>query len=764
MSTPLGDIPSTTPMSNAAEVAAQIFSLNGSSLSVSLLAGANITLNSGLRSITIVGPTVPAATNFSLNGTSSSVSLVAGANITINSGASSMTIVGPTVPAATQFTLNGTTESVSLVAGANITLTSGASSITIVGPAATHFSLNGTSSSVSLVAGANITLNSGASSITIVGPTPAAAIDFSLNGSSSSVSLVAGANITFNSGVRSITIVGPTVPSITQFTLNGTTNSVSLVAGANITLNSGANSITIVGPTPAAAVDFSLNGSSSSVSLVAGANITLNSGASSITIVAAGAPAGNRLTYTQNFLLQEAVPISIGVLASTGTTAASATDNPFGSSMSLQRIFIPAAMSLTEVDLAFGISFPATNSGLGSMSQTMILYSFGNSTSLASVISKSRAVTWNSGTTTAGTASSLQQGWAGNNIQPFTFDATSLAAGEYAIAHLLSWAAASTSWTVTVFGANAGSSFSASAVTGITTASLPAARSFTTADSSITAFTDAPVSVNAALTVGTVTASAFTDSSSFGLTAFTDTPINLPVFSSGGLSAASGITGALGVARYGAAFIALSTAGSQTAFTMSAPASAAASSQNTVVSVSVTNTAKSASFQLKGESTNNSIVSNVTLGVQAGSIWTGSTTGNAISNARTAAASLLRTEGLLGGVFYTSLGAAAVLRDSVTDQAVLAAPFATASMTALSAAGTATASSGFATHGIPSFKYNGSFAMTTASTDASYLSGPFSAGILLTGSSLASVDLKRTDVTVTGSIALVQPWFALCGS
>jgi hypothetical protein len=36
--------------------------------------------------------------------------------------------------------------------------------------------------------------------------------------------------------------------------------------------------------------------------------------------------------------------------------------------------------------------------------------------------------------------------------------------------------------------------------------------------------------------------------------------------------------------------------------------------------------------------------------------------------------------------------------------------------------------------------------------------------MMSTGSSLASIDLRSSAVTVTGSIALVQPWFAMAGS
>src|SRR5439155_1364074 len=103
-----------------------------------------------------------------------------------------------------------------------------------------------------------------------------------------------------------------------------------------------------------------------------GSGIAFLSNLSTITIQLAPAQVNNaiaRLSYTQNFPLGEAVPVQIGTLTTTGTTAASAAANPFGSSLSIQRIFLPVQMSLTEVDLAFGVSFPATNQGQGSIRQ-----------------------------------------------------------------------------------------------------------------------------------------------------------------------------------------------------------------------------------------------------------------------------------------------------------------------------------------------------------------------------------------------------------
>src|SRR5213078_4797906 len=59
---------------------------------------------------------------------------------------------------------------------------------------------------------------------------------------------------------------------------------------------------------------------------------TIASNGISVSVNAAGG--ATPLSFTQNMLLQEAVPISIGVLTATGTTAASAAANPFGSSVS----------------------------------------------------------------------------------------------------------------------------------------------------------------------------------------------------------------------------------------------------------------------------------------------------------------------------------------------------------------------------------------------------------------------------------------------
>ncbi len=600
-----------------------------------------------------------------------------------------------------------------------------------------------------------------------------------------------------------------------------------------------------------------------------------------------------RLSFTQNFPIQQAGVVLIGAINSTGITAASATNNPFGSSLSLQRIFLPAPMSLTEVDLAFGIAFPATNQGQGSMSQSLMVYSFGNSTSLATVLSASRAVSWASGTTTAGTASSLQQGWAGNNVQPFTFAASNLSAGEYAVAHLLSWAAESTSWTVSVYGGNAQSSLTASAVTNLTSASLAAAASFITGSSALTAFsgvTSAGVMTSAGLLagsfftatgIGNVLSNSATGASGFlstgGLLAgsfFTASGSGNVLsnsatgaygfLSTGGFLAGSFFTTsgsgsmlsnagtavvnlgtALNVSSYNSSFIApnVPDANKVVSGTLSIPivlnsvstAVGACTAAGGIWSASISSsaTAKTATWNLVFQSSNSNILSSASLvtsartdfsaapttapvfltatgtsvALIAGSVHTASTSqaitafsaapvsapvfltatgtsvalsaGSVLTSSASAAITafsaapvsapvFLTATGtsvaLIGASAHTASGSAGVLSNSGTAGYSLAASMTTGSLGAVTNAAVATGASTLMTSGVPSFAYNGSFAMTTNTTQASYLNGKFLAGMMLTGSWLNSIDLRSTAVRVTGSAALVQPWFALLGS
>ncbi len=117
---------------------------------------------------------------------------------------------------------------------------------------------------------------------------------------------------------------------------------------------------------------------------------------------------GATLSYTQNVAIgmaHQSVVSKVGTV--TGTAGV-------GSSLFLHRLFVPGPMNLTEVQNIIWIGFPATSQGQGSMSHSFAIYSFGNSTSLASLISASGSSSWTTGTVTAGGAASITQfqgGW-----------------------------------------------------------------------------------------------------------------------------------------------------------------------------------------------------------------------------------------------------------------------------------------------------------------------------------------------------------------
>ncbi len=461
------------------------------------------------------------------------------------------------------------------------------------------------------------------------------------------------------------------------------------------------------------------------------------------------------VSVVQNFPMPQASPVLVGTVTATGTTAASAAANAFGSSVSLQRIFLNQSMALSEVDLVFGIAFPATNQGQGSLSQSFAVYSFGNSTSLASVLSASRAVTWATGTTTSGTSSSLQQGWGGPNIQPMTFASTLLNPGEYVIGHLLSLAAASTSWTISLYGLNGVGRTTGSAVTNVTTGTLGAMSSG-----------------------GLAAVSALTGSTGTAYTAFSATPTSAAVFltatgTSVALLAGSVMTGSTAANMLSSAGLnagSVHTASTSSAVTLwtAAPsgfaigkvASTASGSTNTASLLSVTATAASTMTLLFQTATGGaSILSSG--GFLAGSFHTGSTSGAVFS-----------AGGLLGGSFLTASGIAGVLSNAGTAGINLVSAGLSAgsfigtsgSIAALTAVGVGTAAATIASVTTPTFGYNGAVAMTTATSQAVYQAGPFIAGVFLSGSMPTSIDLKSTAAIVTASQALVQPWFALVGA
>lgn len=506
---------------------------------VTFVGGNNITLSQSLQAITISGPTVPTATNFSLNGTSSSVSLVAGANITFNSGASSITIVGPTVPVATNFSLNGSSSSVSLVPAGIIALASNLSTITISASQSiqTHSLTALGNTTVSSLGSFNTLLNFsgagiasvgvGAGTVTISVPAPAATnVVTSLNGSNGSLSISAGANIGIGQAASTITISASnqsalvTIGAVTAGgATSGVVNAVSstafgFVAGSNITLSQLATSpnITIIGPSPAGGAGFTLNGTSSSVSFVAGAGIAFASGASSITIASSGSvvnsigptgslssgaitvSGGNNITISSNGVgvisigeLISVAPVSltqnvglnqVGDVMASG--AATASQTLFGSSLFLDRLYVPGVMNISEADLAMSFAF-ATTSVSGSVNRSFVVYSFSNSTKLVSLLSTTQGISFTGSNTTTGASTALSQvaaGWtqAGGVVVPMTFASSTLAPGDYVIGNIVGFSLASNA-SASLFGVGNNAALAVqtvAAVTGITSASLSA--------------------------------------------------------------------------------------------------------------------------------------------------------------------------------------------------------------------------------------------------------------------------------------------------
>ncbi len=191
-------------------------------------------------------------------------------------------------------------------------------------------------------------------------------------------------------------------------------------------------------------------------------------------------PAGggglSKLLITQN---HDFALVANTVVSKAGTITGTA---GVGSSLFLNRLFVPANMTLTEVDMAFGLGFNLTSNGAGTMSRSLAIYSFGNSTSLATVASISGSSSWNTGTVTAGGSTSLTQfqaGWGGGGlvtpfIQPMTFNSTSLAAGEYVIGQLFDFAQATSTWSLSIYGQVPTRSASINIVSSVLTDSLGA--------------------------------------------------------------------------------------------------------------------------------------------------------------------------------------------------------------------------------------------------------------------------------------------------
>jgi hypothetical protein len=405
------------------------------------------------------------------------------------------------------------------------------------------------------------------------------------------------------------------------------------------------------------------------------------------------------------------------ILNATGTVTAS-----FGSSLFLQRLFIPVQMNLSEIDLAVGMSFNASSNGAGTKSQSLGIYSFVNSSSLASVMSASGTSAWTSGTSTVGGSVSLtefQGGWSGNVLQPMTFASSKLSAGEYVVGILMNFAQGTSTWTVNLYGQVGISSSSLAFVTGITSATLGALSSG-----------------------GLAGVSAFTASASSALTVWTAAPSIASAMSSGGLSSASGLSG---VSSYGSSFWAMQISPAVTAsglsgfsiFLGTSSGSIGSGVTATYLSFSGTGTVKSSAtnWTLIGNSANSNIVSS--LGTLSGSHFTSSASVSVLSNAGTAGVSLMASAALSAGSFIGTSGSLG----AVTNVGL-------AALSSITLAAT----------GALTFNFVGTGSTTSA------FGNQFMAGIMSTGAMPANITLSSTNVTMQGGPMLQQPWFALVGA
>lgn len=228
-----------------------------------------------------------------------------------------------------------------------------------------------------------------------------------------------------------------------------------------------------------------------------------------MSVIIPGSNLAPKISFTTNGELANVAPI----LTTSGTVTGS---KGWGSSLFLQRIFIPAAMALTEVDLALNLSFAATNQGAGTMSESMMIYSFGNATSLATVATASSAFVWTTGTSTVAGSTSLTQfqgGWSTALINPMTFASTLLTGGEYVIGNLINFAQASSTWSVTLYGepdatTSSHTQFALTSVSGVLTSGYTSLSSTTFRFATLSATTVTSSHSGTSLTVFTGSATA----------------------------------------------------------------------------------------------------------------------------------------------------------------------------------------------------------------------------------------------------------------
>ena len=161
----------------------------------------------------------------------------------------------------------------------------------------------------------------------------------------------------------------------------------------------------------------------------------------------------NQLSFTANSPLQAVGNVVVSASTTSGVAMA------FGSSLFLDRLYIPGPMNLSEVDLALSMAMATAASSTGSygvVARTLVVYTFGNSTSLGSLYSTSQSITFVGTSTTTGgltNRSNLVAGWtqAGGVIAPMTFASSALAPGDYVFGNLISFSGSANA-TISLFG------------------------------------------------------------------------------------------------------------------------------------------------------------------------------------------------------------------------------------------------------------------------------------------------------------------------
>jgi hypothetical protein len=245
-----------------------------------------------------------------------------------------------------------------------------------------------------------------------------------------------------------------------------------------------------------------------------------------------------RISVTQNFPFQQLAQVTSVAGVISGAAG-------FGSSLFLQRLFLPGEMLLSEVDLALGISFSTTSNGAGTLARSLIVYSFANSTSLAalvsltsgtstSLVSASGITSWITGLTPPGGSSltQVQGGWAGSVLAAMTFTSSALQPGDYVIGHMLDFTQATPPWTVSLFGlAGPGISSSSAALLSAAGLSSVSALDSNGTVATITVFTGAPTAANVLSSGNLASVSGFTSTTS------------VSVFSSAGVTVQSVVFG-----------------------------------------------------------------------------------------------------------------------------------------------------------------------------------------------------------------------------